>query len=109
MTPQERRDLRLKRLNKTGWDINQKLTQLLAGKNITLGEIGLSGIDMIDDKEVRLRQFLGLVNDARPIIQAENYPSKVAGEETKRQLYLDDNPWMEAAKPEVAGSDDGYA
>ncbi len=109
MTPEARRDIRLRRLNHKGMDVYTKLSALLAGKDIILSEIGLHGIDMIDDKEVRLRQFLGLINDARPMIQAEHYPAKIAGEETKRQLFLDENPWMEAAKPEVAGSDDGDA
>ena len=109
MTPEQRRDMRLKRLHEKGMGVAQKLSDLLAGKDIRLGDIGLQGIDMVDDKEQRLRQFLQLINDSRRIILASEYPSKVAAEETRRQLFLDDNPWLEAAKADVAGGDNGDA
>jgi len=109
MTPEERKTMRLQRLNKKGMGVAGKLADLMAGKDISLSQIGLNGIDMIDDKEQRLRAFLDMVNQSRKIILSDDYASKIVGEDPKRQLFLDDNPWLEAAKPDVAGSEDGDA
>lgn len=103
MTPQERTKIRLERINRRGLDIATKLSALMAGKNVTLADIGTSGPDMADDKEQRLRVYLAMINEARRVVSGGEYVTKVAAEDAKRQLYLDDNPWMEGERGEVDG------
>ena len=97
MTPEQRRQLRIGRLNQKGQGVANELAEMMASKDIRLGDIGPSGVPMRDKKERRLREFLEMINAARKIICGDGYLEKVAAEEQRRQLYLDDNPWFEAA------------
>lgn len=87
--------LRLKRINAKGWEVNEKLTALLAGKDLDLSSIGISGVDMIDDKEQRLRGFLDMINAARKRLNAGPYGACLACGEPFAPAALDEQPWLE--------------
>jgi hypothetical protein len=50
-----------------GWELNQKLTDLLAGKDVRLPSMRIQGLDEPDPrekKEIRLRRYLALIDRA---------------------------------------------
>lgn len=89
------RQLRLKRINAKGLGVATRLSELLAGKDVDLGAIGVSGPDLVDDKEMRLRDFLDQINGARQRLLSGGYGACLACGAPFPEAALDEIPWIE--------------
>ena len=81
---------------KKGKDINHKLTELLAGKNVTISTIVLPQDDKPGLKpEEKLRLFLDLVIRAQRRLGTEEFGRCVQCGVEFPKGALDDTPWLE--------------
>ncbi len=97
-----RKQLRLKRINDKGLGVATRLSELLAGKDVDLGAIGLSGPELVDDKEMRLRGFLDQINAARQRLLSGAYGVCLACGAPFPDAALDEMPWIERCSDCVA-------
>jgi RNA polymerase-binding transcription factor DksA len=99
MTVQKTTDshaLRLTRINEKGLAVATKLANLMAGKEVDLSELGdLRGLDLIDMKEMRLRDFLKQINAARQRLGTREFGHCVACKSPFDDATLNETPWIE--------------
>lgn len=85
---------RLNRINAKGLAVATKLSEVLAGKDIDLSELGdLRGIDPRDTKERRLREYLDTINAARTRLLKGDYGICLECKEPLGDALLDETPW----------------
>ena len=88
------KQMRLKRINQKGLAVATKLSEVLAGKDIDLSQLGdLSGIDPNDKKERRLRAYLDTINAARKRLQTADYGRCLKCPDALTDAVLDEAPW----------------
>ena len=93
---EERKALRLQRINRKGLEVATKLAELKAGQNITLAEMSTPGLDTeAMDKEARVRAFLDLINASRTRLQGRGYGHCLACSAVLDEAALDETPWLE--------------
>ena len=92
---EDQKKLRLERINAKGMGVNSKLVELLAGKEVDLSALDASGIDPIDNKEMRLRDYLDRINAARKRLMTGAYGSCLACGVGFSDPELDETPWLE--------------
>ena len=92
----DRRSLRLQRINQKGLEVATKLADLKAGQNITLADMDTPGLDLeAMSKEERIRAFLDLINAARTRLLSGAYGSCLACAADLAPAALDEVPWTE--------------
>jgi len=95
MDPERQQRLRTE-LGRKGMDINQKLTDLLAGKNVTLATIVLPQDQKPGEtKEERLRRFLNQISRAQKRLGTPTWGLCVTCHAALPDGVLDDTPWTE--------------
>jgi RNA polymerase-binding transcription factor DksA len=88
--------LRLKRINEKGLAVATKLADLMAGKEVDLSELGdLRGLDLIDMKEMRLRDFLKQINAARKRLPTSEFGHCTTCTSPFDDPTLNETPWIE--------------
>ncbi|MDP6945779.1 MAG: hypothetical protein QF464_16635 [Myxococcota bacterium] len=92
----ERRALRLGRINQKGLEVATRLAELKAGQNVTLADMGAPGLDIeAMTKEERIRAFLDLVNASRARLMSGDYGRCLSCDVTLGSAVLDEVPWTE--------------
>ena len=87
---------RLNRINEKGLAVATRLAEHLAGKDVDLSELGdLSGLELTDMKEMRLRAFLERINNARRRLNTTAYGLCLACGAPFDNAILDETPWIE--------------
>jgi len=87
---------RLNRINEKGLAVATRLAEHLAGKDVDLSEMGdLSGLELTDMKEMRLRTFLERINNARRRLNTADYGLCLVCGAPFEATTLDETPWIE--------------
>lgn len=98
-------ELRLQRINAKGMEVATKLSELLAGKEVSFADLELGGpggrLLAREKKEARLRNFLATINGARSRLQAggDVYGRCIACSVPLADPLLDERPWVEVCDP----------
>lgn len=83
-----------------GWEINQKLTALLAGQNVTMATIKLPGEEKPGLTPIeKVRLYLDLVMRARERLDTGGFGVCVDCGVEFAAAALDDTPWLERCGP----------
>ena len=92
----ERRALRLGRINQKGLEVATKLAELKAGQNVTLADMASPGLDIeAMTKEERIRAFLDLINASRTRLMSGDYGRCRSCDAMLGPAALDEVPWTE--------------
>ncbi len=83
-------------LGRKGMDINQKLTDILAGKNVTLATLKMPHEQKPGEKpEEKLRRFLNQISRAQRRLGTPAWGLCVTCQAPLPDAVLDDTPWTE--------------